>query len=58
MSPGGKLCRACCNLDSVLTTGYLSYLNECGEVNLYIQLSFLDCSGKLSFLAFFGVEES
>ena len=38
MSPDGKQCRACCNLDSVLTTGYLSYLNERREVNLYIQL--------------------
>ena len=38
MSPDSKQCRACCNLDSVLTTGYLSYLNERREVNLYIQL--------------------
>jgi hypothetical protein len=39
MSPECKQCRACCNLDSVLTTGYLSYPNERREVNLYIQLA-------------------
>jgi hypothetical protein len=27
------------NLDSVLTTGYLSYGNDCVNVNLYIQLA-------------------
>ena len=47
MSPDGKQCRACCNLDSVLTTGYLSYLNECREVNLYIQLGVLDRDGSM-----------
>ena len=35
VSPECKQCRACCNLDSVLTTGYLSYLNECVALLIY-----------------------
>jgi hypothetical protein len=34
------------NLDSVLTTGYLSYGNDCVNINLYIQLA------RLSSLAY------
>jgi accessory gene regulator protein AgrB len=50
MLPDSKQCRACCNLNSILTTGYLSYLNERKEVNLYIQLAYLDCVGLLVIL--------
>jgi hypothetical protein len=31
------------NLNFMLITGYLSYLNKHKEVNLYIQLVYLDC---------------
>jgi hypothetical protein len=36
MLPNSKQCRAYYNLNFILTTGYLSYLNERKEVNLYI----------------------
>jgi hypothetical protein len=42
MLPGSKQCRAYYNLNSILITGYLSYLNKHREVNLYIQLGKLD----------------
>ena len=47
MSLDSKQCRACCNLDSMLTIGYPSYVNECREVNLYIQLDSLDRDGSV-----------
>jgi hypothetical protein len=40
------------NIDLALPTGYLSYLNEREEVNLYIQLECLYYNTKLSFLGF------
>jgi hypothetical protein len=42
MLPDSKQCRAYCNLNSMLITSYLSYLNKRREVNLYIQLGELD----------------